>query len=120
MSKMKKDFSQSDRSNKWNTWNVSGLDEKGLIEAESRKDETFTEKEDIQVIKELLTQLLKDKHDDSSQPKYLNTSEVCDLLNISYSTIIRHIHKGLIPAYKLGNKYFIPEHEIFNMNNRVN
>ncbi len=39
--------------------------------------------------------------------KYMTLKEVSDLAHIPYATVKRDIDNGVLPAYKVGRKYFI-------------
>ena len=47
-----------------------------------------------------------------SQPKLLSPNEVCSCLNIGRNTMYRLLQSGKIPAFRIGNRWKIPESSI--------
>ena len=47
-----------------------------------------------------------------SQPKLLSPNEVCSYLNIGRNTMYRLLQSGMIPAFRIGNRWKIPESSI--------
>ena len=48
----------------------------------------------------------------NSQPKLLLPNEVCSRLNIGRNTMYRLLQSGKIPAFRIGNRWKIPESSI--------
>lgn len=47
-----------------------------------------------------------------SQPQLLSPNEVCSRLNIGRNTMYRLLQSGMIPAFRIGNRWKIPESSI--------
>lgn len=61
---------------------------------------------------EKLEGLLKEQVKTTQQPKWLRSSQVKEMLNISDSTLQTLRINGILPAYKLGNSWYYKYEEI--------
>ncbi|MBD3270417.1 helix-turn-helix domain-containing protein [Candidatus Peregrinibacteria bacterium] len=52
---------------------------------------------------------------DQNEPWWMRSGDVCEMLNISSSSLQNYRIRGLIPAYKLGSTWFYKYHEIIEV-----
>jgi excisionase family DNA binding protein len=70
---------------------------------------TFSE-----VVKKEITPLIQNNTTSKNQEKLLSRFEVAKLLKISLTTLNDRTKRGLIPAYRLGNRVYYKPEEIEN------
>src|SRR5436190_22481189 len=81
-----------------------------------KKDMELATKQDIENMKQEILQEIRKRQETTSidTPKYLKSTEVCDLFHISSTKLFELRRNGSIPCLKIGGQYLYDYNELVN------